>query len=238
MRAAIFLLNLALCFLVSAQGTFQNLDFEQAGMYLTPIPAGLTGGEVPIANGLPGWAGYFGTVQQTQVLQNNLTTGAASIDILGPNFNADIIDGSFSAVLQAGLVFGGSFVNATIAQSETIPASVQSLEFKASGGGVLSVSFAGNTLTLFPLSTGSGTSAQYTLYGANVAPYAGENGQLSISSTLGTAELDDIGFSSNAVPEPSPFVLSGIAGLLFAAYRRRGERKNLDGGKPIHQEGL
>src|SRR5690348_8043717 len=62
--------------LATAQGTFQNLNFESAN--LTPVPSGQFGGLVPITKGLPGWTGYVGTAQATQVLQNNLSTGAAS----------------------------------------------------------------------------------------------------------------------------------------------------------------
>src|ERR1700722_4826419 len=83
-----FLPALALFFAIAvsagAQGTFQNLDFESAN--LSP-PPGQFGSLVPIMNALPGWTGFLGNNQVTQVYQNNFTLGDASIDILGPGWN-------------------------------------------------------------------------------------------------------------------------------------------------------
>src|SRR5262245_34159592 len=73
---------------VQAQGTFQNLDFESAN--LSPIPPGQFGGFVPSTSAIPNWVGYLGSNQVAQVLQNNLTFGAASIDILGPNWSSPL----------------------------------------------------------------------------------------------------------------------------------------------------
>ncbi|MGA2747280.1 MAG: hypothetical protein ABSG59_00780, partial [Verrucomicrobiota bacterium] len=58
---------------------------------------------------------------------------------------------------------------------------------------------------------------------ANIAPYAGQAGTLAFTAVyppLGSSwvGLDDITFS--ATPETSPLVLTGIAGVLFALYRR------------------
>src|SRR5580704_4348520 len=75
-------------FIAHAQGTFQNLDFEEAGLYLAPIPSGQFGGEVPVTEGLPGWTVYLGNVQQSQVLQNSGYNSTATVDIFGPNWQA------------------------------------------------------------------------------------------------------------------------------------------------------
>jgi hypothetical protein len=59
------------------------------------------------------------------------------------------------------------------------------------------------------------------VYGANIAPYAGQTGQLEFTATFyNWVELDDISFSTTAIPEPSPLALTGVGGLLFALYRR------------------
>src|SRR6266436_309416 len=83
---------------------FVNLDFESAD--LTPIPPGQFGGSAPIGFALPGWTGYLGTNRVSSVLQNNLTLGTASLDILGPNWNnvggIRIIDGQYTVMLQPG----------------------------------------------------------------------------------------------------------------------------------------
>lgn len=74
---------------------FQNLDFEDAN--LSPISEGEYGGLVPITDAIPYWTGYFNTKQVSQVLQNNLTLGAPSIDILGPNWPSSyIIQGQYT----------------------------------------------------------------------------------------------------------------------------------------------
>jgi hypothetical protein len=70
------------------------------------------------------------------------------------------------------------------------------------------------------------TYPNYTQYGANISAWAGDTEQLTFSalasSTTGLNNwtVDDISFSLEAVPEPNAFVLTGIAGVLFALYRR------------------
>jgi len=218
--------------MMHGQGTFQNLDFESAN--LPPVPAGQFGGPVPIASALPGWSAEYGTTPITQVLQNNYTISAASVDIFSPDWSyaEGIIDGSYTVYLQPGSTpAGDGDYSTSIFQTGTISTTAKSLDLKEWTTGIppsqdpissFSVSFNGTTLTPTLLSTGKGTSGQpYNLYGFNIAPYAGVTGQLELTALLdGSVEFDDITFSPNGVPEPGPFVLSGIAGLLFAAYGR------------------
>jgi hypothetical protein len=210
---------------VQAQGTFQNLDFESAT--LSPIPPGQYGGEVPISEALPGWTGTINGTPVTQALQNNITLGAPSIDILGPswNFNPGIIEGNYSVFLQT---FISSEGEVSLWQDGTVPANTASLQFSAwsqySPVNLL-VSFAGNNLSLVALSTGTSPSGQpYTVYGASLAPYAGQTGQLEFTTFAATRpgqiELDDISFSTQSVPEASPLLLTGLGGTFFALYRR------------------
>ena len=210
-----------------AQGTFQDLNFEAATLAPT---IGLYGGEVPISSALPGWKASIGGVAVTQVLQNNYTLGAASIDIFGPNWNLTepgIIDGNYTVYLQA---FNTGQGNVSLWQNGTIPANAESLQFSAwqhlSVNEAFSVSFAGNSLALVALGSGQSPSGQaYTVYGANIAPYAGETGQLDFTAYGGNGpdwlELDDITFSPNAVPEPNTLALILTGGLALAARRRR-----------------
>ena len=95
----------------------------------------------------------------------------------------------------------------------------------------MSVTFAGNPLSLIALSSGTSASGQpYTVYGANIAPYEGQTGQLEFTSLYNVHDpallLDDIQFSTNALtPEPSPVALTALGGLLFGARKwlaRRG----------------
>jgi len=216
----------------SAQGTFQNLNFESAS--LSPVPAGQVGGEVPLSSALPGWSASIGGVTVTQVFQNNLTLGQASIDILGPDWNTSnpgIIDGDYSVFLQSGASpQNGLPANASLWQNGTVPANAISLQFSAWGDlpatAIFSVSFAGNNLVPIAIGSGQSPSGQtYTLYGVNISSYARQTGQLEFTADANPPNpswllLDDISFSTQAVAEPSPFVLSGIGGLLFALYRR------------------
>jgi hypothetical protein len=220
-----------------AQGTFQNLDFEQAGLYLTPVPSGQFGGEVPVSSALPDWTAYLGNVQQTQALQNNYTAGTASINILGPDWGSGlgqspsmIIDGSYTVMLQAGTEPGNMnvYVSASIAQNGTVPLTAQSVEFKAwalTGPTAPSIYFNGNSLPPVVISS----TPNFTLYGANISPYAGQSGQLEFTAGTGSGPdwilLDDISFSTGAVPEPNPLTLTGIGGLLFALYRRVAQKR-------------
>ena len=213
------------------QDTFHNLDFESAD--LSVIPAGQGGGLVSIGAALPGWTASLGGTAVTQVYQNLISTGSASIDILGPDWNSvpGIIDGNYSVALQWGYGPGLVEENASLSQDGTIPANAKSLEFTAwtfLGPTPLSVSFAGDSLSLFVQSSGVAPSGQpYNVYAANIAAYANQTGELEFTAPfsnvggVGGIELDDISFSPMAVtPEPDPLVLTGIGGLLFALYRR------------------
>jgi len=215
-------------FSAQAQGTFQNLDFESAN--LSAIPSGQYGGEVSLSSALPEWNGSIGSVQVTQVLQNDYTLGTASIDIFGPNWNSvnpGIISGSYTVFLQSG---GNPYnadmpANTSLSQDGAIPSNAESLHFSAwniQGSAPLSVSFAGHSLSLVDLYSGQSPSGQsYNVYGANVAPYAGQSGQLEFTAVFPNwIELDDISFSPQSVPEPSPLVLTGAGALVFALYRR------------------
>jgi len=202
-----------------AQGTFQNLGFEAA--HLSPIPPGQYGGYVSSAIGIPGWVGYLGTTQVTQVLQNNLTLGNASIDILGPTWTeGGIIEGSYTLVLQPGSnPFSGNpndHIDASVEQTGLVPVDARSIQLKASASS-FSVSFAGQALPLFPMGSGQ----NYTLYGADLSSFAGQVGTLRITALTTLAQpstadyFDSLIFSSQAVPEPTVFGLSALGALLL-----------------------
>ena len=234
MRLAITILAAAsLCYSACAQGPFQNLNFESAT--LSPIPPGQYGGEVPISEALPGWTGSINGTPVTQVLQNNITLGEASIDILGPSWNSvnpGIIDGNYTVFLQA---FAASQGEVSLSQDGTVPVTASSIQFSIwsqSSPANFLVSFAGNSLSPIVLSSGTSPSGQqYNNYGANILPYAGQTGQLEFSAfangQLGWIELDDISFSTQGVPEPDAFILTGLGGTLFALYRRFAPKRPL-----------
>jgi len=207
---------------------FQNLDFEQAN----PVSSHTDPTVVTAASAFPGWLVYCGSVKQTQAYQNNYALNLATGDIFGPNYPSagppqtgapGIIDGSYTAVVQGGPQgLGSAIVDTSLKQTGTIPAADTSLIFKAwdNGHTGFSVSFAGNSLSLLNLGSGP----NYTLWGADISPYAGQTGLLAFTATAQYApslwELDDITFSTQAVPEPSPLILAGFGGLMFLLRRR------------------
>ena len=223
-------------FSASAQGTFQNLDFESAN--LSPVPPNQNIVEVSTASALPGWTTYLGTVQQTQVIQNSYGEGEAEIDVFGPNYPAagpshglipGTIDGNYSVLLQSGGEPGNSIVpiGASITQTGVVPSGAQSMQFKAwqTYFTAFTVSFNGTALSPVVLAAGP----NYTLYGVNISPYDGQSGPLEFTADFsGTGAswlgLDDIVFSPAAVPEPSPILLTGVGGLMLGVYRRFRQR--------------
>lgn len=213
-------------FWARAQGSFQDLDFESAN--LSTIPSGQYGGSVPISDALPGWTGFIGTNQVSTALQNNLTLGSPSIDILGPDFGFGIIEGQYSLALQGGS--GSTNFSASVSQTGLVPQNAQSLQFKALISWSLVVSLGGQNLSIMPLQTGE----NYTLYGANISQFAGQDEVLTIT-TLGGASnpdyFDSIVFSPAAIPEPNPLALLLLGGLTIAwCHRRKSPPKALSSG--------
>jgi hypothetical protein len=111
----------------------------------------------------------------------------------------------------------------SISQTGLIPAGTQSLLFEAESGpgnGILEVQIGTQTIAFAPLAT----EPNYTVYGASISAWAGQREQLTFTAlqdntALNNWEIDDISFSTQAVPEPSPLALTGVGALLFALYR-------------------
>jgi hypothetical protein len=198
-----------------AQGTFQNLDFEQAK--LTFLPGG--GNFISASNAFPGWTLYAGSVPEQVVFVNGIIGGFTPVALADSAPPSLVLDGSFSAILGGP---GLSFVTASIAQSGTIPTGSESLRFLSLGQ--LSVFFAGHSLPLEFLGNGPNASQ---IYGANISAYAGQYGQLMFqtgpSSNDGINVLDDITFSAQGIPEPGALSILGL-GALALCLQRRGRR--------------
>jgi len=224
MKAQVLLVVVAACS-AFAQGTFQNLDFEQPTLLLIP---GDPYGSVQFAPAFPGWTGIVGGISQSNALYNNLFLDSSGIAILDHGFRyAVILEGNFTAVLQAGPGLGSQPADTTLWQTGLIPVGSQSLRFIAYDDyfrGTFSVSMGGQTLALIPLSAGT----NYTLYGADISAWAGKAAQLSFTAFAGpphvTGEnalyLDSIDFSDVAIPEPSVLTLAAL-GTLFLTWRLR-----------------
>jgi hypothetical protein len=206
------------------QGSFENLDFDSAN-----IPSGTAAGTlVPASEALPFWMVYVDGVQQSQVLYNSLYIGTATVALVGPGSTAGgVIPGNtYTAVLQSGQGTSG-LVSASIAQSGTIPASTQSLLFESSlqyGAGWY-VSIGGQNIAVTPLAS---LGSFYELYGANIPGFAGQAAQLEFTALAGPGPmvnmyLDDIQFSTQAIPEPQTWTLlfCGAGALSLWRWKRK-----------------
>ena len=213
--------NLLLCLGIAlaplnthAQGTFQNLDFEQAQIifdnpYFALIATtNAVPGRTVLANGVP--------INEVQ-LDSVLLKGAGIAD----KIQGHALDGNYSVMLAG---FGFSPVPMGIAQSGIVPAGSESVTFLATGR--LQVSFAGDPIMLQLV----GETPYYDVYGADISAYAGQYGQLLFqtapSGNTSINLLDDIVFSARPIPEPGTFGLVGM-GVLVSLGRilhRRGQR--------------
>jgi hypothetical protein len=209
-----------------AQGTFQNLDFEDASI---PVSTAINS-SIPISEALPDWSAYFTTGSPvdnvTQINYDAISLGGPVISVIDANAPVFApLQGNYSAFL-----FGGgnpSVVSASISQTATVPVGTHALLFDAyTFGAPFVVTLGGETIDMTPLQT----FAHYTLWGGDIpSSFAGQSETLTFTEPPPSGdtappsmfELDNISFSPTAViPEPSPLALTGIGGLLFALYRR------------------
>ncbi len=226
--ARLFLVFCAVTMNCQAQGTFQNLNFEAAN--LVAVPGGIAFGQA-----LPNWAGFVGGVPQSAVLSNSYyldTSGITIVTMDWPGyFDAGVISGGYSVLLQAGLSFSVDPVPAdvSLAQSGTVPVTAQALYFRAYPGSVsgflpLRVFIGGQNVSFTPLST----DPKSTLFGADIRPWQGI--ATTVDFTLLAQRphfgnnymfLDSIQFSDLPIPEPSSLSLLVLSALLLGKFRRR-----------------
>jgi hypothetical protein len=213
-------LLLAVASNISGQG-FVNLDFESA--IIVNDPQGSYPWSVYGSDAIPGWTAYIAGTPVSDIWYNEVPLGAPEVTLQGTNniLGRPLIGGNYFVMLWGAFnnPTGGS---AAIGQTGEIPSSAQSLVFWGTTGG-LQVTFNGQPL--FILTTGS--TANYTIYAADISAYAGQTGQLLFTDPYysntqgGPASIDNIQFSSSSVPEPSVLSLFSICILLFCWRTKR-----------------
>jgi hypothetical protein len=205
------------CEIASGQG-FVNLNFESTTITPVVFPGGTRyTATVPSWTWTPG--GNFVNGDPNSVGYNELALDSPAVNLQGTNSPfASAIQGKYSILLQGGSEFVPSNSYSAIWQTGQIPANAKSLIY---WGGALQVTFNGQPLTLIDISN----ALNYTIWGMDISAYAGQTGVLQFTKPwLPTnfsdgALLDNIQFSSSAVPEPSEFALSGLGALLLG-FRR------------------
>ena len=206
--------SISLC--ANGQG-FVNFNFEQA----TVVPTVPTYGFLDWNLAVPGWSHstgadtsivYYGSehlgLTQYYLLMDSTSPVYAPGTQLAGNYSLAFASGrANSADLNA------PWVNAYISQTRTIPVGSLSLrmlatgpfEVRVGGVGVIMHSLGGNT------------------YGGDISAFAGGSYEIKIINTASTIHtptvVDNVLFSSVAVPEPSGVALS-IIGTLLLMFRR------------------
>jgi hypothetical protein len=139
-------LSLITATITLGQGTFQNLDFEQANTTGYSPESSL-----PSVDAFPGWATLVGGTPVSTVGYDNPTLAAAGIELVGPS---EAIQGNYSPVLE-GSPYGGT---ASLVQTGVIPSGTESIQLDAGeeNAGNFWVEINGNQVNMFPLQPNAG----------------------------------------------------------------------------------
>ena len=194
-----------------SQGNFQNLDFEAARIVLNP--------NLATTNALPGWSAFSGTNELASIPYNQFSI-VPEVGLYGSN-SFVVIGGNFDVLLSQ---------DGSITQTGLVPDDAASLLFKGSWTSLtpVSVSLGGLNLSYTSISN----TPEYTLYGADISMFAGQTASLKFfSASLSLYFIDDVLFSSQAIPEPSSLALLGFGAVLLAGHVFR--RFRLAKGLPV-----
>ncbi len=208
-----------------AQSTFQNLDFESA--IVPDVPSDQFIYPISLTNAVPGWTGYYGTNQGQFGSYNGLFNSARAVGLIDGHtsyYSNLVSEGYFTAVLQTGNVSPSGYGSAGIGQTGLIPLDARSLLFNLQVG----EGFASNMVFTINGAVIPFTQLQGFRYGADVSGFAGqiaeirftEEPALNFSDPYMTIFLDNIQFSSTAIPEPQLIALLVFGGPIFWINRR------------------
>jgi hypothetical protein len=188
------------------QGTFQNLDFEQAN----PIPLGVPY-IVATTNGLPGWTTYLGNSQSSEILYDTISLGGAAISLHdSASHSFQPIQGNYSVFLQGS--GAGPATSSAIGQNGQVPTDAVSVRFWADPRSNLKVTFGGQEIFIYRLANMPG----YDIFGGDISSFAGQTAELLFTGPGNSGGyFDNIFFSNQPIPEPSAFCLFGLGALLL-----------------------
>ncbi len=198
---------------------FRNLDFESAAITLSGP------GLEDSSSALPNWSNnnyYAGYVPY-----DDFSVGSVAVSVIDRLCaGAQVLQGSYSVVLQPGLDHEQQDAAAYISQTGDVPSWARSLRFdllNSAARGDLTVSL--NGVTVFTTHAAYPTPA--ATYACDVSGFAGQaNVEMRFSAWPdgGGGEVDAIQFSTIVVPEPSALALLAVALLSLAGYRGRFRR--------------
>ena len=203
---------------------FVNLGFEKAVINISGAPQFQT----YASNAIPGWTAYISGAAQTTLAYNAISLGSAAISIHDTNDVYPKIQGVYFILLQsASQAFPLGPQSAGIGQTGQIPVWAMTMSFWGYFGGSLSF----NNQSLSYLQTGS--AANYNIWTVDISAFAGQTGELLFTVPFpnpyfgygNSARIDNIQFSSTAVPEPGTLALVALGASLFGLRRKRNSRE-------------
>lgn len=204
-----------------AQIPLTNGDFEAATLiqYNNPF-------EVKSAEALPGWTVAFRgfPTPVPYINYNELALDSAIISIHDSQSRYFTpLEGSYSLFLQGGNVANSP--GASLSQSTAVPADARSIRFLGNPDNHLELSFNGQNLPF----VGLGTAGSGMLYGADISGFAGVSGDIQFHAAplIGGGLVDNVFFSSVAIPEPSELSLMGFSflGLIAGSFCKKSCKK-------------
>ena len=199
-----------------AQGTFRNMSFE-----LAQIPQGTPAySYLPASTTIAFWNVYLGSSQQSTVLYDGFFLGTAAVILQDGNSQfGTVLEGRYTAVLEAGNAPFMGVVSASIAQTGVIPPGTKSIMFIANPpqGSGWTVTVGDQTI---PVTETSQVGSGYYLFAGDVSAFAGQTEELRFTALGGSSPilmtLDSIQFSPIAIPEPTTPAMLAFGGLVLA----------------------
>ncbi len=199
---------------------FLNPDFEKKPKFTTNVFNTVT---ATLQNWNWSPIGNYINTDTNSVAYNNIALDAPAVTLQGTNSPYyPAIQGNYSVLLQGGsFAIPQSEAGASISQTGEIPPGTQSIMYWVKqtafyANETFQMTFNGQPLTSIVTSS----TANYSVYAANVSADAGQTGLLQFSVPWQTAfMIDNIQFSDSPIPEPSDISLIAFGIVVFGIYR-------------------